>query len=68
MSHHRSPSVTTVQPIKKRLLARKQAKTGSLSTVEEKPTLYSLFHPSIFYLVILVVIVLGGLLCIVRIF
>ncbi len=41
---HRSPSVITGHPIKQRLLVGKQAKTGTLSTVEEKPTLYSLFN------------------------
>ena len=47
---------------KNKLIARK------LSTVEKRPTLYSLFFPSIYYTFILVVIGLGGLLCIIRIY
>lgn len=46
---------------------RKLNANGS-STVERRPTLYSLFFPSIYYLFILVVIGLGGLLCIIRIY
>jgi hypothetical protein len=39
-----------------------------LSTVEKRPTLYSLFFPSIYYIFILVVIGLGGILCIIRLY
>jgi len=67
MLHRRSAFVIKAQTIKRNLSARKQAKTGALSTVEEKPTLCSLFQPSLFYLIILVVVVLGGLLCIVTV-
>lgn len=47
----------------------KKTLTGKkLSTVEKRPTLYSLFFPSIYYMFILVIIGLGGLLCIIRIY
>ena len=49
-------------------LPNKKLKATGSSTVERRPTLYSLFFPSIYYIFILVVIGLGGLLCLVRIY
>ncbi len=61
----RSPTNLQQPSMKRKLFTTKRAKAGK--SVEEKPTLYSLFNPSVYFLVILIVIVLGGLLSIVKI-